>query len=217
MNTVAVIDYGMGNLRSVVKAIEHVAPRTQVRLTSDAAEIERAERVVFPGQGAIGGCMAALDACHLRDAVLEAVKTKPFLGICLGLQALYEFSEEGGGVKGLGVLPGQVPHFPSAQMRDAASGRALKVPHMGWNEVKQVKAHPLWQGIPSGSRFYFVHSYYAQSQVSTDVAGTTDYGIAFTSAAARANIFAVQFHPEKSAAAGLRLLENFMAWDGSPG
>ena len=217
MNSVAVIDYGMGNLRSVVKAIEHVAPRSKVRLTSDAAEIERAERVVFPGQGAIGGCMAALDACHLRDAVLEAVQTKPFLGICLGLQALYEFSEEGGGVKGLGVLPGQVPHFPSAQMRDTASGRVLKVPHMGWNEVKQVKAHPLWQGIPSGSRFYFVHSYYAQSQVSTDVAGMTDYGISFTSAAARANIFAVQFHPEKSAAAGLRLLENFMAWDGSPG
>lgn len=217
MNTVAVIDYGMGNLRSVVKAIEHVAPRSQVRLTSDAAEIARAERVVFPGQGAIGGCMAALDACLLRDAVLQAVKTKPFLGICLGLQALYEFSEEGGGVNGLAVLPGRVPHFPSAQMHDAATGQALKVPHMGWNEVKQVKTHPLWQGIPSGSRFYFVHSYYAQSQTPTDVAGMTDYGIAFTSAAARANIFAVQFHPEKSAAAGLRLLENFMAWDGRAG
>ena len=217
MNTVAVIDYGMGNLRSVVKAIEHVAPRAQVRLTSDAAEIARAGRVVFPGQGAIAGCMAALDACQLRDAVLQAVQTKPFLGICLGLQALYDFSEEGGGVKGLGVLPGRVPHFPSAQMRDATSGRALKVPHMGWNEVKQVKAHPLWQGIPSGSRFYFVHSYYAQSEATTDVAGVTEYGIPFTSAAARANIFAVQFHPEKSASAGLRLLENFMTWDGSPG
>ena len=214
MTSVAVIDYGMGNLRSVVKAIEHVAPRARVRLTSDAAEVASAERVVFPGQGAIGGCMAALDTSHLRAAVLQAVKTKPFLGICLGLQALFDFSEEGGGVKGLGVLPGRVPRFPAA-MREAVTGQVLKVPHMGWNQVEQAKAHPLWKGIPDGSRFYFVHSYYAEASERADVAGVTGYGLRFTSAAARANIFAVQFHPEKSAQAGLKLLENFMAWDGN--
>ena len=215
MNTVAVIDYGMGNLRSVVKAIEHVAPRARVRLTSNAEEVARAGRVVFPGQGAITGCMAALDACHLRAAVLQAAQTKPFLGICLGLQALYGFSEEGGGVKGLGVLPGRVPRFPPAAMRDAVTGQVLKVPHMGWNQVQQVTDHPLWKEIPSGSRFYFVHSYYAEAGERADVTGITEYGLRFTSAAARANIFAVQFHPEKSAQAGLKLLENFMAWDGS--
>ena len=215
MNTVAIIDYGMGNLRSVVKAIEHVAPHARVRLTSDAAEVASAARVVFPGQGAIAGCMAALDTSHLRAAVLQAVKTKPFLGICLGLQALYDFSEEGGGVRGLGVLKGSVPRFPADKMRDAKSGRALKVPHMGWNQVEQAKAHPLWKGIPDGSRFYFVHSYYAEAGEPADVAAITDYGLRFTSAAARANIFAVQFHPEKSAQAGLQLLENFMAWDGN--
>ena len=215
MTSVAVIDYGMGNLRSVVKAIEHVAPRAQVRLTSDAGEIVRADRVVFPGQGAIAGCMTALDDFHLRDAVLAAMRNKPFLGICLGLQALFDFSEEGGGVQGLAVLRGSVPRFPSAKMRDVKSGRALKVPHMGWNQVDQVKPHPLWKGIANRERFYFVHSYYAQAAEYADVAGATDYGIRFTSAAARANIFAVQFHPEKSATAGLRLLENFMSWDGA--
>jgi glutamine amidotransferase len=205
----------MGNLRSVVKAIEHVAPRARVLLTSDAGEVGRAERVVFPGQGAIAGCMTALDGFHLRDAVLQAVQDKPFLGICLGLQALYDFSDEGGGVKGLGVLAGRVPRFPADRMRDPKTGLALKVPHMGWNQVEQVRAHPLWKAIPSGSRFYFVHSYYADTAERADVAGETEYGIRFTSAAARANIFAVQFHPEKSAAAGLKLLENFMSWDGS--
>ena len=214
MNTVAVIDYGMGNLRSVVKAIEHVAPRARVQLTSDAAEIRSAGRVVFPGQGAIAGCMTALDGCGLRDAVLEAVRAKPFLGICLGLQALYDFSEEGGGVRGLEVLPGRVPRFPQERMHDPRTGQALKVPHMGWNQVWQAKPHPLWRGIADGSRFYFVHSYYAEAAEHAQIAGETDYGIRFTSAAARANIFAVQFHPEKSAAAGLQLLRNFMDWDG---
>jgi len=215
MTSVAVLDYGMGNLRSVVKAIEHVAPRARVRLTSNAEDVAHAERVVFPGQGAIAGCMTALDTGHLRDAVLQAAKTKPFLGICLGLQALYEFSDEGGGVKGLGILPGRVPRFPPVKMHDAITGQTLKVPHMGWNQVQQAKAHPLWKDISSGSRFYFVHSYYAEAGERADVAGITDYGLRFTSAAARANIFAVQFHPEKSAQAGLKLLENFMAWDGN--
>ncbi|MDH4133451.1 MAG: imidazole glycerol phosphate synthase subunit HisH [Gammaproteobacteria bacterium] len=214
MNTVAVIDYGMGNLRSVVKAIEHVAPRAKVLLTSNAAEISSATRVVFPGQGAIAGCMAALDSCHLRDAVFEAVQTKPFLGICLGLQALFEFSEEGGGVKGLGILPGRVPRFPPERMNDPKTDQVLKVPHMGWNQVRQAKPHTLWNGIPDNARFYFVHSYYADAAERGHVAGETDYGLRFTSAAARANIFAVQFHPEKSATAGLRLLDNFMNWDG---
>ncbi len=215
MNTVAVIDYGMGNLRSVVKAIEHVAPRARVQLTSDAAEVARAGRVVFPGQGAIAGCMTSLASCDLREAVLAAARSKPFLGICLGLQALFDFSEEGGGVQGLGVLPGRVPRFPPERMRDPQSGLALKVPHMGWNQVQQARRHPLWNGIASGARFYFVHSYFVEAADPAQVAGSTDYGIRFTSAAAQANIFAVQFHPEKSARDGLRLLENFMGWDGA--
>lgn len=213
MNTVAVIDYGMGNLRSVVKAIEHMAPRARVRLTSDATEVARAERVVFPGQGAIAGCMTALDVGHLRDAVFEAVQNKPFLGICLGLQALFEFSDEDGGVKGLGILPGHVPRFPPTMIRDPGTGQRLKVPHMGWNHVRQTQAHPLWKGIPDNTRFYFVHSYYADATERGHIAGETDYGLRFISAAVRANIFAVQFHPEKSAAAGLQLLDNFMNWN----
>lgn len=215
MTTVAVIDYGMGNLRSVCKAIEHVAPRARVLLTSDADTVARAERVVFPGQGAIGGCVAALAAKGLREALLEALKTKPFLGICLGLQALYEWSEEGGGVACFGILPGRVRLFPPARMVDPRTGQALKVPHMGWNQVHQTRAHPLWDGIEQDARFYFVHSYYADSADPAWVAGVTEYGVAFTSAAARANIFAVQFHPEKSQHAGLRLLRNFAGWDGS--
>jgi imidazole glycerol-phosphate synthase subunit HisH len=214
MNTVAVIDYGMGNLRSVCKAIEHVAPKAKVVLTSDAAQVRAADRVVFPGQGAIGGCVTALASGGLHDAVFEAMRTKPFLGICLGLQALYEFSEEGGGTPCFNILPGRVRLFPREKMRDAA-GQALKVPHMGWNQVHQEGAHSLWRGIPQDSRFYFVHSYYADSAAPAQVAGSTEYAIRFTSAAARANIFAVQFHPEKSAALGLKLLENFVGWDGA--
>ncbi len=214
MSTVAVIDYGMGNLRSVCKALEHVAPAVKVLLTSDAAELKRADRVVFPGQGAIGGCVHALEARGLRDALLSALQSKPFLGICLGLQALYEHSEEGGGTPGLGLLAGRVPLFPADQMRDPATGQALKVPHMGWNQVQQTRAHPLWRDIPQNARFYFVHSYYADTSVRSQVAGVTEYGVRFTSAAAKRNIFAVQFHPEKSQKAGLQLLENFLAWDG---
>jgi glutamine amidotransferase len=214
MNTIAVLDYGMGNLRSVCKALEHVAPKARVRLTSEADDLVRADRVVFPGQGAIGACVTALDSGGLRAALYQVMQTKPFLGICLGLQALYEFSEEGGGTRGLGVLSGQVPRFPSERMRDPGTGRALKIPHMGWNRVRQVSAHRLWQGIPQDERFYFVHSYYADSTVREQVAGVTEYGIRFTSAAAHDNIFAVQFHPEKSQHAGLKLLENFAGWDG---
>jgi glutamine amidotransferase len=216
MNTVAVIDYGMGNLRSVCKAIEHVAPKARVQLTAAAADIRAAARVVFPGQGAIGGCMTALETGGLRDSVLEAMHSKPFLGICLGLQALYDFSEEGGGTPCLSLLAGSVKRFPAEKMTDQATGLPLKVPHMGWNQVHQTSAHPLWNGIPQDTRFYFVHSYYADSADASDIAGETAYALRFTSAAAHANIFAVQFHPEKSQRAGLCLLENFMSWDGNP-
>jgi imidazole glycerol-phosphate synthase subunit HisH len=215
MNTVAVIDYGMGNLRSVCKAIEHVAPSARVQLTAAAADIRAAARVVFPGQGAVGGCMAALDTGGLRESILEAMKTKPFLGICLGLQALYDFSEEGGGTPCLSLLAGAVKRFPAERMMDRVTGLPLKVPHMGWNQVHQTAPHPLWNGIPQDTRFYFVHSYYADSADPADIAGETEYALRFTSAAAHANIFAVQFHPEKSQHGGLRLLENFMGWDGS--
>ncbi|KPK70960.1 MAG: imidazole glycerol phosphate synthase subunit HisH [Acidithiobacillales bacterium SM23_46] len=215
MTTIAVIDYDMGNLRSVCKALEHVAPQLRVVLTHDANELRRASRVVFPGQGAIGGCVAALREKGLREVLLEALETKPFLGICLGLQALYAWSEEGGGVAGFDILPGQVKRFPVDKMVDPVSRRALKVPHMGWNQVHQTRPHPIWDGIPQDTRFYFVHSYYAASTDPTWIAGTTDYGLTFTSAAARANIFAVQFHPEKSQHAGLQLLRNFTTWDGT--
>ncbi len=207
MSTVAVLDYGMGNLRSVAKALEHVAPRARVILASDARTLARADRVVFPGQGAIKGCMQALARDELRAAVAQAARERPFLGICLGLQALYERSEEGGGVAGLGLLPGEVRLF-------SGDGGRLKVPHMGWNQVRQVRAHPLWEGIADETRFYFVHSYYADTADAPETVGVTDYGSRFTSAAAYGNIFAVQFHPEKSQRAGLRLLQNFMAWDG---
>jgi glutamine amidotransferase len=214
MNTVAVIDYGMGNLRSVCKALEHVAPKARVVLTSDAATVRAAARVVFPGQGAIGACVTALAIGHLREAVFAAMRAQPFLGICLGLQALYEFSEEGGGTDCFGILPGRVRLFPREKMVDDKTGLAMKVPHMGWNQVHQERAHPLWRGIAQDSRFYFVHSYYADAANAGQVAGTTEYAIRFTSAAAHENIFAVQFHPEKSQTAGLQLLENFVSWNG---
>jgi glutamine amidotransferase len=213
--TVAVVDYGMGNLRSVAKAIEHVAPGDRVLVTADSAVIAAADRVVVPGQGAMPDCMRELAMRGLRQAVFEAAATKPFLGICVGLQMLFGRAEEGN-VTGLGILPGRVPRFPRAAMV-AADGSRLKVPHMGWNEVNQAVlpgggVHPLWQGIADGSRFYFVHSYYVEPELADLIAGSTRYGIPFTSAVARANIFAVQFHPEKSAQAGLQLLGNFMRW-----
>ncbi len=208
MTTVAIIDYGMGNLRSVAKAIEHVAPDCKVVVTSDPLAVSAASRVVFPGQGAMPDCMRELDARGLRPAVLEAAANKPFLGICIGLQMLFEHSEEGG-VPGLGILRGEVVRFRDEHMR--ASGR-LKVPHMGWNEVWRTAAHPLWEGIADGDRFYFVHSYVVVPADAPLTAAGTDYGSRFTSAVARDNIFAVQFHPEKSAQAGLRLLSNFIRW-----
>jgi glutamine amidotransferase len=208
---IAVIDYGMGNLRSVSKALQRVAPRAQVRVTSVAAQIRNADRVVFPGVGAMPDCLRELDERGLRQAVMSSVGSKPFLGICLGMQALFEYSEEGDAA-GLGVFPGKVVHFQREKMIDA-QGQKLKVPHMGWNQVEPVRAHPLWQGIPAHSRFYFVHSYHPQCEDS--VAACTWYPYAFPCALGRENVFAVQFHPEKSQAAGLRLLENFINWNGT--
>jgi glutamine amidotransferase len=214
MTTVAIIDYGMGNLRSVAKAIEHVASGSglQVEVTADPARVAAAERVVFPGQGAMPDCMRELDQRGLRPAVLAAAASKPFLGICIGQQMLFERSEEGD-VPGLSVFAGEVVRFRDEDMRASeADGARLKVPHMGWNEVWQRHPHPLWEGIPDGARFYFVHSYYVKSSNPAVIAAETDYGVRFTSAVARANIFASQFHPEKSAQAGLRLLANFIHW-----
>jgi glutamine amidotransferase len=207
---IAVIDYGMGNLRSVSKAIEHVAPGLEVVVTGDPAAVARAARVVFPGQGAMPDCMHEMNARGLRPAVLDAACSKPFLGICIGLQMLFERSEEGD-VAGLSLLPGRVKRFPTETMVDAGGAR-LKVPHMGWNRVRQFAAHPLWRGIPDQSRFYFVHSYYVETASPELVSGTSEYPNQFTCAIARDNVFAVQFHPEKSAAVGLQLLANFAQW-----
>lgn len=210
MLDIAVIDYGMGNLHSVSKAIEHVAPGMTVKVTSSSDDIGAACRVVFPGQGAMPDCMRELDARGLRQAVLKASTSKPFLGICIGLQMLFERSDEGN-VTGLGVFRGQVRRFSRENATDA-SGARLKIPHMGWNRVRRAKPHPIWDGVADESRFYFVHSYYVVAPESDLVAATSEYPTPFVCAIARDNIFAVQFHPEKSADAGLRLLHNFVRW-----
>lgn len=212
MSDIAVVDYGMGNLRSVSKALEYVAPNKSVVVTSDSKQIAAAERVVFPGQGAMPDCMRELNARGLRDAVINAAAAKPFLGICIGLQLLFEHSEEGN-TTGLGILPGKVKRFASQDMQDA-DGNKLKVPHMGWNQAYQSLAHPLWTDIEDVSRFYFVHSYYVEPVDSGLVAAYTEYPSRFTCAVARDNIFAVQFHPEKSQHDGLKLLSNFVHWNG---
>jgi glutamine amidotransferase len=212
MADIAVIDYGMGNLRSVAQALEHVADGKTIAVTSNPAVIAAAERVVFPGQGAMPDCVRELDTRGLRTAVLDAAANKPFLGICIGQQLLFDHSEEGN-IDGLGILPGKVRRFPSG-MTDAA-GAKLKVPHMGWNEVMQCMEHPLWAGIAKDARFYFVHSYYVDPADAALAAAWTEYPFRFTSAVARDNIFAVQFHPEKSQQAGLSLLSNFVNWDGN--
>jgi len=210
---IAVVDYGMGNLRSVSKALEHVAPNKNVLVTSNPADIENAERIVFPGQGAMPDCIRELDARDLRDSVMHAAGNKPFLGICIGLQMLFEHSEEGDAA-GLGLFKGNVKRFAAIDMHDE-NGEKLKVPHMGWNQVYQSKnpqAHALWKDIEDGARFYYVHSYYVQPEEACIIAGYSDYPKAFTGAIAQDNLFAVQFHPEKSATAGLQMLSNFVNW-----
>jgi glutamine amidotransferase len=209
MVDIAVVDYGMGNLRSVQQALHKVAPNVSVRVTDNARIIAAANRVVFPGQGAMPDCMRELDARGLRQAVLDAARNKPFFGICIGLQMLFEHSAEGD-VPGLGVLSGEVVRFAS-ELKDA-QGNKLKVPHMGWNQVGH-RNHVLWNGIEQSSRFYFVHSYYVRPHDENVVQATSDYPQPFVCAVARDNLFAVQFHPEKSAAAGLKLLQNFVNWN----
>lgn len=213
MTTIAVIDYGMGNLRSVSKALEYAAAGAHVIVTFEPEQILRADRVVLPGVGAIRDCMGELKRLHLDDVIKEAARDKPFLGVCLGMQALLDFSEENDGTSGVGILPGRVLRF-DADAKNPATGEPLKIPHMGWNQVCQTKAHPLWKGIAQDSHFYFVHSYYVAPATPEFIAGTTSYGLDFASAIARDNIFAVQFHPEKSQRAGLALLANFARWDG---
>ena len=206
---IAVVDYGMGNLRSVSKAVEHVASGKSVVVTSDPKVIQSAERVVFPGQGAMPDCMRELDARNLREAIIDAAKNKPFLGICIGMQLLFEHSEEGD-TAGLGLFKGHVKRFAEKLVDE--HGEKLKVPHMGWNQVYQSQKHPLWAGIADATRFYHVHSYYAAPSDNSVSAGETEYPKRFTSAVARNNIFATQFHVEKSAQAGLQLLANFVNW-----
>lgn len=212
MPSVAVIDYGMGNLHSIAKALQHADPGTHVQITADAQAIEAADRVVFPGVGAIRDCMQALQQLGLIELIQQAAQTKPFLGICLGMQAMLTDSEENDGVSCLNVLPGHVRRFANDLRND--QGEILKIPHMGWNRVQQ-KPHPLWQGIAQDSRFYFVHSYYVVPDRDEDSIATSDYPSPFTCALARDNVFAVQFHPEKSQVVGLRLLQNFLRWNGA--
>ena len=201
--SIAIVDYGMGNVRSVQKAIEHVAPNDQVFLTDNAKLISEADRVVFPGQGAMGACMQALNEHGWVDVIKQAAHEKPFLGICLGLQLLFDHSQENGGTDGLSIIPGDVVKFDKSD---------LKIPHMGWNTVKQELEHPLWHNIDDNARFYSVHSYYVKEADRAVVVGSTDYGIDFTCAIAKDNMFAVQFHPEKSQHDGLQLLTNFVNW-----
>jgi glutamine amidotransferase len=207
--TIAVVDYGMGNLLSVAKAIERVAPAAQVQITSSPQQVDAAARVVFPGQGAMPDCMRYLRESGLEAAVRRAARDKPLLAICIGLQMLFERSEEGG-TPGLGLIAGPVVRFGPGL---SGPEGPLKIPHMGWNRVRQVRPHPLWQDVPDLSFFYFVHSYYACPAQAALTAGQADYGGAFTCAVARDNIFATQFHPEKSAGAGLAIFENFVRWN----
>lgn len=221
LNKVAVIDYGMGNLHSVAKAVEHVGrelelstgAKTQVVVTPDAQEIAQADRVIFPGVGAIRDCMAEIKRLNVGQIVEDAMKSKPVLAICVGMQALMQRSEENGGVECLGFMEGDVRYFGDQHVDE--SGNKLKVPHMGWNQVTQTAAHPLWENIPDNSRFYFVHSYYVHADGHTKVTGVTNYGVELVATLADDNIFATQFHPEKSQTAGLTLLRNFLQWDGS--
>ena len=211
--TVALIDYGMGNLHSAQKALEHVSPGSKVLVTPDAETILGADRVVFPGVGAIRDCVGEIRRLGLDRVVAEAIKTKPFLGICVGMQSMMAHSEENNGVACLNIFPGEVRFF-GEDLHDA-NGEHLKVPHMGWNQVRHVQQdHPMWQGIADNERFYFVHSYFVETPDTSLIAGECEYGHTFTAAIARDNIFAVQFHPEKSQKAGLQLLQNFMNWDG---
>jgi glutamine amidotransferase len=215
MRTVAVIDYGMGNLRSVAQAVMAAAhdSNIQVVITAKPEEVQAAERVVLPGQGAMRDCMRELHDSGLMPAVLDAAANKPLFGVCVGMQMLLDHSAEGGadGTSCLGLIPGEVVKFDLAGQHQA-DGSRFKVPQMGWNQVRQTQAHPLWAGVPDNSYFYFVHSFYARPLDARHTAGVSDYGQSFTSVVSRDNIFATQFHPEKSADMGLMLYRNFLSW-----
>jgi imidazole glycerol-phosphate synthase subunit HisH len=212
-SVIAVIDYGMGNLHSVASALNHVAPDQEVIVTSDPAKVASADRVIFPGVGAIRDCMAEIKRLGFDKLLREQIATgKPVLAICVGMQALMDHSEENDGVDCIGLVAGSVKFF-GEQHKDSA-GNSLKVPHMGWNQVHH-NDHPLWQNIPQDSRFYFVHSFYILLKDQSLVAATCDYGLQFHAALANKNLFAVQFHPEKSHTAGLQLLKNFTNWNGN--
>jgi len=216
VNTIAIVDYGMGNLHSVARALRAAAPDATVLIARQPEEIAQAARIVLPGQGAMPDCMRTLTDSGLRDAVLHAAAHKPMLGICVGEQMLFSRSEEGD-TAGLDLFPGHVARFAgpgfAGYTAPCDAGTPLKVPHMGWNQVHQTRAHPLWQGIPDRAFFYFVHSYYVIPATPTLTIGESDYGLRFTCAVTQANIFAVQFHPEKSADAGLQLYRNFVHWN----
>lgn len=211
-SSVAVIDYGMGNLHSASKALSHEQPNVEVRVTADPEQILSADRVVFPGVGAIRDCMGEILRLGLDEVIREAAASKPFLAVCVGMQCLMTHSEENQGVDCLDILPGEVKFFGNKLMD--SHGQLLKVPHMGWNQVAQKQDHPMWNGIEDDARFYFVHSYYVSAGDPRQVAGTSEYGHPFTAVLAKDNLFAVQFHPEKSHIPGLTLLNNFLNWDG---
>jgi len=214
MQRIAVIDYGMGNLRSVSKAIEKVAPDDEVLVSADASVIESADRIVCPGQGAAADCMRALTQSGLAEVVTNTVSTRPFLGICMGFQVLLSASDENNGVACLDVIPGKVTRF-AEPLVDSTTGLRLKVPHMGWSEVKHVRSHAMWAGIADGSRFYFAHSYFCEPEDESVITGQCHYGDNIAVSVAHKNLFACQFHPEKSATDGLQLLKNFTQWNGA--
>ena len=209
--TIGVIDYGMGNLHSLGKALERVASSQRIVISYDADELRACDKLVLPGVGGVRACMTELKRLELYELVREQAKKVPLLGICLGMQVLHEWSDENNGVPALGLIPGKVVRFPDP-VADAAE--RLKVPHMGWNRVKQVNKHPIWSGVPDDSWFYFVHSYHAVPRHKKHLLGAADYGTPFAAAVGKDNIVAFQFHPEKSQGPGMTLLANFVNWDG---
>ena len=211
MQKIIVVDYGMGNLRSVAQALRAVAPEDDVRISGTVADIDDADRIVLPGQGAIPDCMVSLEKSGLRQALVRAASSKPVFGVCVGEQMLFDWSEEGD-TPGLGLIPGKVVRFRLDGTLQP-DGSRYKVPQMGWNQVTQYGSHPLWQGVKDKSFFYFVHSFYAVPENDVNIVGMTDYGELFCSAVAKDNIFATQFHPEKSASVGLQLYRNFLQWN----
>ena len=211
MKKIVVVDYGMGNLRSVAQALRAVAPEANVLISGEVADIDSADRIVLPGQGAMPDCMRSLRESGVLEALLKAADSKPLMGVCIGEQMLFDGSEEGNAA-GLGLLPGKVVRF-QLDGQTQEDGSRFKVPQMGWNQVRQTASHPMWRDIPDDSYFYFVHSYFAQPEQSAHTVGQTIYGAAFSCAVARDNIFATQFHPEKSAATGLQLYKNFVHWN----